>query len=65
VKLCIISFSAFLLLPPSHVQKFSSAPCSQSPSLYSHPLILETKFHTHAKSGKVRLNLFDTSRLWI
>jgi hypothetical protein len=28
---------------------FFSAPCSQTPSFWILPLVLETKFHTHTK----------------
>jgi hypothetical protein len=31
------------------VQIFSSAPCSQTPSVYVHPLMLETKFRAHTE----------------
>jgi len=41
-------FSNLLLLPPSQIQIFSSAP-SQEPSLCVHSLVWKTKFHTHTK----------------
>jgi hypothetical protein len=37
------------VLHPSWVQKFSYAPCSQTPSIYVLPLMWETRFHTHTK----------------
>jgi hypothetical protein len=42
-------FSILLPLPPSKVHIFSSAPCSQTPSVYVLPLVWGTKFHTHTK----------------
>jgi hypothetical protein len=40
------SFISLLLFYPFSVI-FSTAPCSETPSIYVLPLMSETKFHTH------------------
>jgi hypothetical protein len=42
-------FSILLLLHPDSVLIFSLEPCSQTPSVYTIPLVWETKFCTHTK----------------
>jgi hypothetical protein len=50
LKLLIIEiFFRLLLLSCSFVQTFSSAPCSQTPSVCVHRLILDTMFHSGTK----------------
>jgi len=44
------AISSIRTLPlPSHVQIFSSTPCSQTPSASFPPAMSTTKFHTHTK----------------
>jgi hypothetical protein len=47
VKLLVIKFSP--TFHPSLVQKISSAPCFQIPSVHALSLMSETKLHTHTK----------------
>jgi len=48
-----VAFSSLAPLPPSSFMIFSSAPCSQAPSICAPLSVWETKFHTHAKRAKL------------
>jgi hypothetical protein len=44
--------STFRSLHPSSVQIFSSAPCSETPSVYVPPVVSETRVHTLAEANE-------------
>jgi hypothetical protein len=55
---CELITSCSILQPPTislplWVQTFSSAPCSQSSSIFVLPLVQEIKFHTHTQQLKL------------
>jgi hypothetical protein len=54
-------FSTLLSLHLSLAQIFSSAPFSQTPSVYGLPLISETKFHTHTEPRAILFFRFSTA----
>jgi hypothetical protein len=50
-------YAVFSTLPYLHIPSVQiiSTPCSQTPSVYPHALMSETKFHTHTEQGKINI----------
>jgi hypothetical protein len=48
-----VVFSSLLPLPPSWVQIFSSAPCSQTPSIYVLTVVRDKVPHRYKTAGKI------------
>jgi hypothetical protein len=51
-------FSVLLSVHPSQIQTFSSAPCSQTPSMYVLTFGTETKFQTHTEQVRLYFGTF-------
>jgi hypothetical protein len=54
-------FSSPLLLPPSYIKIFSSAPCSQTPSIHVLPSTREIEFHSITGYTSEKLNTASSS----